>query len=418
MKQQKVCVVGLGYIGLPTALLIAKSGVTTIGFDVDTQKISKLTKGELYFEEKGLQELFKAAQAKKSIEFTTTIKPADVFIIAVPTPHTMLAEGLGASADLTYVLSALNLIKSVFVDGNLIIIESTVGPKDCEDILIPEVTSWGKKFLFSHCPERAIPGNTLSEMVGNDRIIGAVDAQSATATQTVYAKFVTGNLYQTTVTVAASCKVMENTYRAVNIALANEFAKLGEQLGFNVWEAIELANKHPRVSIHQPGPGVGGHCIPIDPWFFVRKNTAPLIKLALEINEDMSDHVCQTVQAALTKQNVPKPVIAILGYAYKKNVDDTRETPAAALITKLSKFAKIIITDPYVSDARFSTLEEALTTADALVLVTDHDEYTSLHFKNYPNLKVIYDSRNCFTKEALEGATALVYKLGTPVLYD
>ncbi len=418
MKQQTVCVVGLGYIGLPTALLIAESGIRTIGFDVDKNKIESLVSNKLYFEEKGLEQLFNKVQNQKSITFSTSISKADVFIIAVPTPQKKATDGQSAWADLKYVFSALDMIKPVFEDGNLIVIESTVGPRDCSDQLVPYIEKWNTRFHFAHCPERAIPGNTLFEMVHNDRIVGATDAQSALLTKELYSNFVKGALYETSVTIAASCKVMENTFRAVNIALANEFALQAERLGFNVWEAISLANKHPRVSIHQPGPGVGGHCIPIDPWFFVEKNTAPLIKLALEINEEMSQHVANTIKHTISSKKISNPTIAILGYAYKKNVDDTRETPAESIIAKLPTGSKVFITDPYVSNPSFVTLTEALTKANIVVLATDHDEYTQIKFEKYPNIQVIYDSRNCFSNAALEGTQALVYKLGTPVEYD
>lgn len=418
MNKPTVTVVGLGYIGLPTALLLADAGIQTKGFDVDKRKIHSLLDNKLYFEENGLEPLFKRVQQKSTLTLSEDIQASNVYIVAVPTPQKKSPNGQSAFADLTYVYSALDMIRTVISKDDLIIIESTVGPRDCSDTLIPYIQAWNIPFYFAHCPERAIPGNTLYEMVHNDRIIGARDSASALKAKNIYETFVKGSLYETTPTIAASCKVMENTYRAVNIALANEFATLGEKLGFDVWEAITLANKHPRVTIHQPGPGVGGHCIPIDPWFFVEKNTTPLIKLSLEINEKMSEHVVSAVKKAVTQKKIKKPTVAILGYAYKKNVDDTRETPTREIIAKLPKDYTILITDPYVKNSEFLNLEDALRTANVVVLSTDHDVYRNIIFKNYPNIEVIYDSRNCFSNSALEGSTALVYKLGAPVLYD
>lgn len=403
MSQKKllgktICVVGLGYIGLPTALLLADAGNQVLGFDVNKKKIKQLEAGVLPFSEHGLPELFASVQDKHTFTVTANIQAADVYIIAVPTPHT------GKSADLQYVVSALSSIKSVFPNHGTIVIESTVGPRDCIDVLEPIVASWNVPFSFAHCPERAIPGNTLHEMVHNERIVGGRTPADTKKVIALYSTFVQGTLHGTTTTVAASCKVMENTYRAVNIALANEFALIAEQLDFNVWEAISLANKHPRVHIHAPGPGVGGHCIPIDPWFFAQsqQEVPSVIKTALSINECMPSHVVQQVEREIELLQLHKPVIGILGLSYKKNVDDTRESPAFPIIKKLQESYSVLVTDPFVIHSQMvsiSPLEKVLQTADVVLLITDHDIYKNCTFSNFPNISVVLDTRNMLSKE-------------------
>lgn len=406
-KNKKVQVIGLGYIGLPTALLMAEAGLEVVGVDVDEKKIQSLDQKKLYFDEPGLEELFKRA-SKKNFTAQTKTQQSDVFIIAVPTP-----QDKGA-ADLKYVTSALDSIEPVFKSGNLIVIESTVGPRDCADKIIPLIKKWKKSFLFAHCPERAIPGNTLQEMVQNDRIIGGADEESREQTKELYESFVKGNTYLTDPTTAAACKVMENTYRSVNIALANEFAKIAETLDFDCWEAISLANKHPRVSIHSPGPGVGGHCIPIDPWFFVREQTSKdsLIRHALEINDNMAEYVVEELSEAIKTHGIETPKIGVLGIAYKKNVDDARETPAAKIIELCSKQFSVQATDEHVQQNDLEPLTQVLASCNVLVVVTDHDEYSNINFSQYPNIKLVYDTRNCLSQSAFANSSAQQLTLG------
>jgi UDP-N-acetyl-D-mannosaminuronic acid dehydrogenase len=299
-----------------------------------------------------------------------------------------------------------------------IIIESTIGPRDCEETLIPLIDTWKAPYIFAHCPERAIPGSTLYEMVHNDRIIGGRTRKEAQQIAKLYRRFVKGNLYPTTATIAASVKVMENTYRATNIALANEFAQIAETIGFDVWEAIELANKHPRVNIHQPGPGVGGHCIPIDPWFFVQDMPKGIIRNSLEKNHQMPEYVVNKVTEYLTASRIKKPIIGILGYAYKKNVDDPRETPAQALYEQFAQQFPTHIADPWCEQTLIKnglpalTVEELLAKATVVVLATDHDLFKKIRFKNYPQLKLVYDTRHLFTKTNFIGARADWLSLG------
>jgi UDP-N-acetylglucosamine 2-epimerase (non-hydrolysing) len=407
LTKKNVTVLGLGYIGLPTSLLMAKAGIETNGFDIDLSKIKSLSNEELFFEEQGLDKLFKKALKRETFSASSTLKNSDIYIIAVPTPQKK------GTAELKYVISALSLIKEVFKDGDLIILESTVGPRDCLDVIVPIIKKWNKKFLFSHCPERAIPGNTLHEMVHNDRIIGGIDKESNKESIKLYSQFVKGKLFPTDPTTAAACKVMENTYRSTNIALANEFAQIASELDFNVWEAINLSNKHPRVNIHLPGPGVGGHCIPIDPWFFINsKKENTVIEKSLVVNENMCKIVVGDVLKLMKKNNIRKPTIGLLGYAYKKNVDDYRDTPTQKIYDLISKKFKVKINDPYINNDQFEKLDKVLSTCEVVILSTDHDEYKKIDFKKYPNIKFIYDSRNLFEQTDIDDTNIKLYKLG------
>ena len=404
---KSVTVIGLGYIGLPTALLIADAGIITKGFDVDASKIELLQNHKLYFEEKGLSELFISVTTKKSFEASLSITPSDIYIIAVPTPTQH------GSADLQYIFAALEAVEKIFQPGNLIVLESTVAPRDCADRVVPEIFTWNKNFLFSHCPERAIPGNTLHEMKCNDRIIGGLTEESISATIALYKNFVTGNFHTTDPTTAASSKVMENTFRSVNIALANEFARLAESLGFDVWEAITLANRHPRVNIHAPGSGVGGHCIPVDPWFFVTDEVEQsVIKTSLLLNQSIPDKIVAKVLRIIKAGNLTNPVVGILGYAYKKNVNDVRETPAKQLLSGFSKHFQTLVSDPYVYQEKFLDLDVLLSKVDVIVLATNHDVYANIFFSEYSNIKLVYDAHNFFGEKNFQGSTAKHIILG------
>ena len=258
----KICVLGLGYIGLPTALLLAKSGFEVIGVDVNERVVKTLNQGQLHISDPGLPELFE--EARRNFAAQTVVPEADIYLIAVPTP---LKAHIRVS-DLGYVRSAAEMIYPHLRKGNLVILESTVPPCASEKLVIPILEKSGLKagdFQYVHCPERAIPGKTLYEMVHNDRIIGGINDESAASARTVYSSYVQGRIYLTDVTTAEFVKLIENTYRDINIAIANEFAQVAEDYGVNVWEAIDLANKSARVNGLQPGPGIGGHSIAVDP---------------------------------------------------------------------------------------------------------------------------------------------------------
>jgi len=405
-----VCVLGLGYIGLPLALLLADNGVKVLGFDVDAQKLARLENNLLTLKERGLEQLFASVQKKGTFSVVQTVPTAESYIIAVPTPQT------DRHSDLSYIYKSLEFIHPHYQPGSLIVLESTVGPSDCESKIIPELRKWNVDFKFAHCPERAVPGNTLQEMTRNDRVIGGITRQDAKSAQRLYKKFVTGSISLTTPNQAATVKTMENTYRAVNIALANEFAKIATELHLDVWEAIALANHHPRVAIHRPSVGVGGHCIPVDPWFFVGESKqSQLIEAALLVNQQMPQFVADKVQLLIKQHKIKKPMIGLLGYTYKKNVDDTRETPVEHLIACLESAATILITDPYltmIKGRKLESLDTLLSTVSIVILTTDHNEFSKILFKNYPNIKIVYDTQHLFTPKNFEGSSSYHYVLG------
>ena len=375
---QTITILGLGYIGLPTALLFAKAGLTVKGVDINKNVVDSLNKGYIHLEEKGLAELFN--DVKDNFSATTTVGPSNVFLIAVPTP---LKKSIHVS-DLAYVRAAFEMIYPHLKKGNLVILESTVTPGASEKLGIPILEKSGLKageFFYAHCPERAIPGKTLDEMVHNDRIIGGFNLESASVTRELYKSYVKGNIYTCDIKTAEFAKLIENTYRDVNIALANELAKIADTAGINVWEAIALANKHPRVNILNPGPGVGGHCIAVDPWFLTENSSKwGIIQLAREINDAMPNYVLQLIRSLLV--GVKDPVITIFGVAYKGNVDDTRETPALKLI-KLAENEGYCVKcyDPHIKQFEYPCLpiEQAVDGSDCIIIITDHDEFKKIN---------------------------------------
>lgn len=397
--KQTVCVLGLGYMGLPTASLLANNNFEVTGVDVNEKKVNSINNREITFDEPGLKELVLKAIDSGSFKAQTNIAPADIFIIAVPTPFTE-----DKKADLSFVKMATEMIAGVIKKGNLVILESTVSPNTCTKIMVPILEKTGLKagadFLLSHCPERAIPGNTMYELVHNDRIIGGIDTKSAQQTEKIYKTFVLGKIYLTDTTTAETVKLMENTFRDVNIALANEFAQIAEEIGIDSWEAIELANKHPRVNILKPGPGVGGHCIAIDPWFLTEASTkSNLIKTARNINDAMPSHVIELAKEMLKDKEKPK--ITILGVAYKANVDDARETPASEIIKEAENLGwEVAVTDPFVKNSEFTdlvSLEESLENSDCVILVTNHDKFLEINptdIKNKMKTLNLIDTRN------------------------
>lgn len=408
-KQINITVVGLGYIGLPTACLLAKAGNAVYGYDIDDRKLALLKKRETPFQEQGLQKLLGQVIRTKRFTAGKSLQKSDVFLIAVPTPD------VNHRADLTFVFQAIHAVIPYLEDDNLVIIESTIPPLACEQHIMPLLEKSGKKVLLSHCPERAIPGSTLREMVENDRIVGGLTPLAAQRTATLYKGFVKGQVYTTSATTAECCKVMENTFRDVNIALANEFAKISDEIGINVWEAIELANKHPRVNIHSPGPGVGGHCIPVDPWFFVGlSKEAKLIHAARTINDAMPAYVVQKVAEQAKKLKISKSVVGVLGVSYKKNVDDARETPATQIIKQLKKRGyRVLVHDPHVKrfSEKISPLKNVLSKSQLIVLVTDHDEYKTINFSKYKNIHRVFDTRNVLQNKKNE---TIIATLGVP----
>lgn len=372
---KKICVYGLGYIGLPTACLLATHGYQVIGFDIKKETVEKINHGETPFNEVGLEKLLENALSKGS--FSADIKPvaSNNYIIAVPTPLNRDSR----VADLNQVKVAARSIACFLKQGDLVILEATVPPRTCQKQLLPILEDSGLKagsdFYLAYCPERAIPGNTINEMINNDRIIGGIDRHSAELARKMYSSFVRGDIHLSSLISAEIIKLMENTYRDINIAMANEFAKIAEESGSNIWEDIELANKHPRVNILKPGPGVGGHCLAIDPWFLTESSTrSRIISLAREINDSMPGHVLTLVNEIVGQ--LKDPVITVLGVAYKANVDDTRESPALKFIeiAKRQNY-KVKVHDPHVKSSEYPllSLKEAIKNSDCLILLTDHD---------------------------------------------
>ncbi len=387
-----ICVFGLGYIGLPTALLFAKK-YHVLGYDIIEQKVKNINMGNMPFQEKGLNDLYESSKSNfKATTFLSEIKKCNVFLIAVPTPVK------DNRCNMNYVKKAVESISQILKKGDLVILESTVPPKTTTDVVCPILEKSGlkccKDFSLSFVAEKAIPGNTIEEMIINDRIVGGVDEKSTEVTANLYASFVEGCIYRTDSTTAETAKLMENTFRDVNIALANEFAKICEDIKVDVWKTIDLANKHPRVNIHLPGPGVGGHCIALDPWFLVEKSgNAKIIRTAREINDSMPHYVFKCIKKAVEK--LQKPNISILGIAYKKNVDDARETPAEKIIELcLDAGMNVKTHDPHVTNFHYPlyTLNETLKNSDCVVIVTDHDYYKQIDLEKY----FIIDTRNFF----------------------
>ncbi len=407
----KVCVIGLGYIGLPTACLLAASGYEVAGVDIDRKKLEAVNEGTVSMKEKGFQELFE--KARKNLVAKPVPEEADYFIIAVPTPLDQHKE-----PNYKFVASASKSISKFVKKGSIVILESTVGVGATETYVgkIIEKESglkYDREFFIAHCPERAFPGNLIYELIHNDRIVGANVKQVGERVRKLYSSFCKGNIYLTDLRTAEFVKLIENTYRAVNIAFANELAKNAEILNIDVFEAIELANRHPRVNIHQPGAGVGGHCIPIDPYFLMDKGKFPLTRLAVEINESMPHHMVELLESAsaFANKKMDKMKVVILGVAYKPDVDDARDSPAFELINQLTgRVKEIVIHDPVVSDDNIEIirdLESAVKNRDALMLVTDHSFYKTVNWASIAKLMngkpIFIDGRNIMGSCKLEG---------------
>ena len=384
---KKVCVIGLGYIGLPTACILSSKGFKVIGVDINQKLVEELNQVNIDPLEPGLAGLANAAI--KSGNFIPKISPeeADVFMICVPTPLTNENK-----ADLSYIKTAAKSILSYLRKHNLVILESTAPPGTTEGVLKPILEESGLKIgnelYLAYCPERVLPGNILKELVDNDRIIGGINPDSAELAKEIYQSFVEGEIYLTDATTAEMVKLVENSFRDVNIAFANELSRICDQLNLNVWEIIKLANKHPRVDILKPGPGVGGHCIAVDPFFIVEKaqQEAKLIKAARCVNDSMPKYIVRKVERAVKKAKIKGPVIACLGITYKAGTGDLRGSPALKIVRGLREKGYIVrACDPYLKDFTefpLSTLEEAVKGADCLVLLVDHKEFKEIKLQN------------------------------------
>ena len=413
---KKICVIGLGYIGFPTSLVFAKAGYEVVGVDINENVVSALQAGQTHIEETGLTEMF--AEVRKSGRFRAqrTPEPADAYIVAVPTPVKP-----DHSANLDYVVSAVESVLPYLRPGNVVIVESTIPPRTIEDVVAPllEHAGWnvGEDIYLAHCPERVLPGRIFIELIENNRIVGGINRESAERAAELYRPFVTGEIVMTTAAEAEMAKLIENTFRDVNIALVNELAKVSAAIGVDVLEAIRLANKHPRVRLHAPGPGVGGHCIAVDPYFIIEKapDLTPLITTARHVNRSMPFFVLEQVGKLVEPHASHK--VAVFGLAYKGNVDDVRESPALEIAQLLMERGyRVYAHDPHVRREavpfELYSAEDALKGAQCAVVLTDHDE-----FKLLPDTllrlmarQVVLDTKNCVRLE--EGSDAVLYNYG------
>ena len=381
---KKVCLIGLGCIGLPTACILSSKGFKVVGVDTNQKLVEELNQVNIDPLEPGLAGL--ANSAIKSGNFIPKLSPeeADVFMICVPTPPTDENK-----ADLTYVKDAAKSILPYLGKGNLVILESTVPPGTTEEILKPILEKSGlrigNELCLAYCPERVLPGNILKELVENNRIIGGINPESAKLAQEIYQSFVEGEIYLTDTTTAEMVKLVENSFRDVNIAFANELSRICDKLNLKIWEVIELANKHPRVSILKPGPGVGGHCVAVDPFFIVEKapEEAKLINTARCVNDSMPGYIVEKVERAVKQAQIKTPIIACFGIAYKAGTGDLRGSPALKVVRRLREKGYIVrACDPCIRDFTefpLFSLEETVRGADCLVLLVDHKEFKGIN---------------------------------------
>lgn len=424
MNFDTISVIGLGYIGLPTAAVIASRRKKVIGVDVNQQAVDTINRGEIHIVEPELDIIVRAAVKEDYLRATTTPEPADAFLIAVPTPFK--AEGDNDHVpDLTYIKSASQSIASVLKKGDLVILESTspVGATEQmsawlaesrPDLTFPQSHGEESDIRVAHCPERVLPGHVVRELVENDRVIGGMTSKCSAAATALYQLFVEGECITTTARTAEMAKLTENSFRDVNIAFANELSIICDKIDISVWELIRLANRHPRVNILQPGPGVGGHCIAVDPWFIVSETPeeARLIRTAREVNDGKPQWVVDKVNEAVGKYLSANPdktakdvTIACFGLAFKPDIDDLRESPALGIASKLLQYhpGEVVMVEPNIhklpmnlADATLVSLEVALECTDIAVLLVDHKAFKGMNHADLKN-KFVIDSRGIWT---------------------
>lgn len=401
----KACFMGLGYIGLPTAIIAAKHGVTVTGVDINQEVVDKTNAGHLHIIEPGLEDLLKEVVAAGQLHATTQPEKSDAFFIVVPTPF----RGGNHEPDISYVEAATRSVIPFLEPGNLFVIESTspVGTTDkMAKIIFEERPELVGKIHVAYCPERVLPGNVIYELVHNDRVIGGRDEASTAAAQHFYSQFVQGQLHPTNCKTAEMCKLTENSSRDSQIAFANELSIICDKAGINVWELIRLANKHPRVNILQPGCGVGGHCIAVDPYFISTEFPAEskMISTAREVNNYKAFWCAEKVKNAILKfelDNKRKPVVAMMGLAFKPDIDDLRESPSKYIATRVMQDccnANILIVEPNISEHpvfKLSEYNEAYDKADIVVFLTAHSVFKTLQWRDD---KVILDFCGIFKR--------------------
>ena len=422
-----LCVIGLGYIGLPTASIFATRGKKVFGVDVQKHVVETINKGKIHIVEPDLDVLVRAAVQSGNLVAGLDPVPADTFIIAVPTPFTVTPEN-PRKPDVTYVENAARRIAPHVRPGNLVVLESTspVGTtaKVREWILDEWKTlasasasaansarlseDWIAKVSFAYCPERVLPGQILHELVSNDRISGGLTPEAAVAAQTLYKSFCNAEIFLTNAATAEMAKLTENSFRDVNIAFANELSLICDRLKINVWELIRLANRHPRVKILQPGPGVGGHCIAVDPWFIVDSAPAEarLIRTAREVNDSKPHFVVHKIQERADR--FKSPVIACLGLAFKADIDDLRESPSVEIVHDLAtkKVGRLLVVEPYIKklpaslagldNLQLTDTASALAAADIIVVLVNHREFSQVDRKLLSE-KIVIDTRGIWS---------------------
>ncbi|MDD5355603.1 MAG: UDP-N-acetyl-D-mannosamine dehydrogenase [Candidatus Omnitrophica bacterium] len=406
-KTVKVCVIGLGYIGLPTAALLASFGYKVVGVDINKNVVDTINKGKIHIKEPDLNILVAAAVNSGNLIAKLRPEPADIFIISVPTPF-KYNKNKNIKPDLSYVRSAVLSIVPHLKKDNLVILESTSPVGTTENVVARIIRDRsgmeiGKEIFVAYSPERVLPGKILTELIMNDRVIGGINNLSAERAKGFYSQFVKGSIYLTDSKTAEIVKLVENSFRDVNIAFANEISMIADKIGINVWELVELVNKHPRVKMLKPGPGVGGHCIAVDPWFLISQfnKEAKLLRSAREVNNGKTKYVLNKIINYAKSNGIEN--IGCLGLTYKENIDDTRESPALDIVKELisSKAANIFVCDPYVDQEKIKNIQlfdlnSTLQKSELIVILVAHKEFVEIERKKLINKKIL-DFRGVIT---------------------
>jgi len=414
----RVCVIGLGYIGLPTAAIVARAGCPVLGFDVSAQVVETINRGEIHIEEVDLDGLVRGVVQRGLLRAATAIEPCEVYVVAVPTPF---AKDGHHTPDVSHVLAAAAEIAAVLKPGDLVIIESTspVGTTEAvrdrlaalrPDLKLPGLTGDTPDVAIAYCPERVLPGRILEELANNDRSIGGITPRCARKALAFYKRFVRGECVTTDARSAEMTKLVENAYRDLNIAFANELSMVADRIGLDVWEVIRLANRHPRVDILSPGPGVGGHCIAVDPWFIVHgaPDDTRLIRTAREVNDRKIHHVIARASALVEAH--PERDVACLGLAFKANIDDFRESPARLVAASLARAfgSRVKVVEPFAAalprefdgtGAELLDLDAALERCGILIVLVDHDVFRAVPAEER-SAALVYDTRGIWTERA------------------
>ena len=428
-SELKVAVIGLGYIGLPTAAVIARSGAKVLGVDVSEAVVDTVNSGKVHIEEVDLDGLVSGVVARGSLRASTQIEPADVFVIAVPTPF-----GADHEPNIGYVLKAATSVATVLKAGDIVVLESTSPVGTTErvrdllaklrpDLKVPGRTGDTADIAIAYCPERVLPGRILVELIDNDRVIGGITPRCARKALTFYRRFVRGACVTTTSRAAEMTKLTENAFRDVNIAFANELSLIADRMGVDVWDVIRLANRHPRVNILSPGPGVGGHCIAVDPWFLVSAapEQTPLIRTARLVNDGKITHTID--RAAALIESVPGAPVACLGLAFKANIDDFRESPALKVAVALAhRFGeRIRIVEPYAASlpgefsgtgATLIDIDTAIERCPLMIVLVDHEVFKSVPLDERAT-KHVYDTRGIWPDQPHNSGTGESLRLAS-----